>query len=413
MVDTQNGDGEHERERHATTKAATAEARPRDGDVALLVDWENLKWGLREHFRVAPNITSLIAAAREHGRLVVARAYGDWTQPQLAIDAPNLYRAGIEPIYAQGRHQVDGTPLKNSADVRLAVDAVALCAQLPHVRTYILVTGDGDLVHPLNFIRLNGHRVIVIAVRATTSLLLESSADAILVYERDIEPLEATRPRPRNLARTMDDALARLGQLLPSVLTGRDAKQSFTALNEQLLGRFGFNARDYDVSFKELMLAGAERGLVEITTEGSMDFAVLPGYAATAADEDEEDEEKHDAVAVPGPVFRGDVRLETLAADDQRRLIDYLDRLEATSRFLTVSYIVQRVSHTSVVPMLAESQLRGLLLNAIRDGVFTVSEVPAVNRATGESFVRKDLRLNRSHATVRAMMELIDAGEGW
>ena len=62
-------------------------AVPREGDVALLIDWENLKWGLREHFRVAPNITSLIAATREFGRLVIARAYADWTQPQLAIDA--------------------------------------------------------------------------------------------------------------------------------------------------------------------------------------------------------------------------------------------------------------------------------------------------------------------------------------
>jgi hypothetical protein len=51
---------------------------------------------------------------RRH-RVIDARAYADWTQAQLEIDAPNLYRAGIEPVYAQGRYQHDGSPVKNSA----------------------------------------------------------------------------------------------------------------------------------------------------------------------------------------------------------------------------------------------------------------------------------------------------------
>jgi hypothetical protein len=198
-----------------------------------------LRWGLREFFRAAPNITSVIAATREHGRLVTARAYADWTQPSLAIDAPNLYRAGIEPVYAQGRHQVDGTPVKNSADVRLAVDTVALCNQLPHVRTYVLVTGNGDLVHPLNYIRLNGHRVVVIAVGATISTLLQSAADKVLVYERDVEPLEAQRIVPVEHARPLEEAMTRLRQVLPPLLAAQRTKQSFTAVNEQLLTPLG------------------------------------------------------------------------------------------------------------------------------------------------------------------------------
>lgn len=376
------------------------------GDVALLIDWENLKWGLREHFRAAPNITSVIAAAREHGRLVTARAYADWTQPQLAIDAPNLYRAGIEPVYAQGRHQLDGAPMKNSADVRLAVDTVALCNQLPHVRTYVLVTGDGDLVHPLNYIRLNGHRVVVVAVGATISTLLESAADNVLVYERDVERIDAQRVIPVEHARPLEEAISRLRQLLPPLLAAQRTKQSFTSLNEVLLTRYGFNARDFGLTFKELMLLAAERGLVEISTEGSMDFAVTPGREddTSASLDEEEDDGAQSSESVP--LYQGDVRIEHLEPDDQRRLLEFVDNLEETSRFLTVKYIVERLTHSSVLPMLSELQVKGLVLKAIQSGILDVEEVEAISRITKTLFRRRQLYLNEEHPMVARILRL-------
>jgi uncharacterized LabA/DUF88 family protein len=376
----------------------------RGADVALLIDRENLKWGLREHFRAAPNITSVIAAAREFGRLVTARAYADWTEPQLAIDAPNLYRAGIEPVYAQGRHQVDGTPMKNSADVRLAVDTVALCNQLPHVRTYVLVTGDGDLVHPLNFVRLNGHRVVVIAVGATISTLLESAADRVLVYERDVEPLQAQRIIPVDHARPIEEAIALLRKLLPPLLAAPQGKQSLTALNEILLTRYGFNARDFGVTFKELMLLAHERKLIEISTEGSMDFALEPGRARETLASFDEKEVEPPTVEQSGPSYQGDVRIEHLELDDQRRLLEYLADLEDTSKFLTVTFIVDRLTQASVLPMLSESQIKGLVLKAIQSGILEVEEVDARSKVTGEAFKRRQLYVSGDHAMVRQIL---------
>ncbi|MGH7636174.1 MAG: NYN domain-containing protein [Gemmatimonadaceae bacterium] len=384
--------------------AAIADQPPRrespEADVALLVDWENLKWGLREHFRAAPNITSLIAAARAHGRLVIARAYADWTQPQLAIDAPNLYRAGIEPVYAQGRYKSDGAPVKNSADVRLAVDTVALCSQLPHVKVYVLVTGDGDLVHPINHVRLNGHRVVVIAVSATMSALLEATADSVLLYERDVEPLEPVKIAAPERHRPVSDAIEKLKRWLPFVLSGTRAKQSFTTLQESLLSRVGFNVRDYGVSFKELMLDAAKQGLVEISTEGSMDFAVLPGRGAlTTATEETQDEAE-------APVVPSSVRFDQLEEDDQRRLIEYVLDLEDTSRFLTVKFLVERVSHSSVLPMLSETQLKGLMLDMIGRQMFDISEAQAVSPQTGETFIRRELTLSVDHPAVQQHVQV-------
>lgn len=376
------------------------------GDVALLIDWENLKWGLREQFRAAPNITSLIAAARQHGRLVSARAYADWTHTSLAIDAPNLYRAGIEPVYAQGRHQTDGSPLKNSADVRLAVDTVAMCNQLPHVRTYVLVTGDGDLVHPLNFVRLAGHRVVVIAVGASISPMLQSAADVVLLYERDVEPLKAQRIVNITESKPLEDALALLSKVLPPMLEGLEDKQSFTALNESLLGRYGFNARDYGLTFKELMIKAAEGGLLEISTEGSMDFASPVGRGAAAAATLDEEEIPEPIEEAPAPMFQGEVRIEYLEPEDQRRLIEFIDDLEEHSRFLTVTFLVDRISHSSVVPMLSETQVKGLILKAIDSGVFEVHETDTTSKATGQPFIRRELVLNEDHPLVREVLDI-------
>src|SRR5690348_5440799 len=95
----------------AQTRATVSNARA-ETDVALLIDWENLKLSLRDHFGVSPNIDSLLDAASASGRVVLARAYADWTRSLSSVDAPNLYRAGIEPIYVPGR-ETDGRALKN------------------------------------------------------------------------------------------------------------------------------------------------------------------------------------------------------------------------------------------------------------------------------------------------------------
>jgi hypothetical protein len=60
---------------------------PERDDVALLIDFENLKWSLQNRYHVAPSLGSLMEAVSEQGRIVVARAYADWTDGRLRLDA--------------------------------------------------------------------------------------------------------------------------------------------------------------------------------------------------------------------------------------------------------------------------------------------------------------------------------------
>ncbi len=75
-------------ERTASGATGGPTASSPEGDVALLIDYENLKWSLQNRFHIAPSLGSLVEAVSDQGRIVVARAYADWTDGRLRLDAP-------------------------------------------------------------------------------------------------------------------------------------------------------------------------------------------------------------------------------------------------------------------------------------------------------------------------------------
>src|SRR5438270_5625571 len=149
-------------------------------DAALFIDWDNLKAGSKTLGK-QPNISSLLDSVGHRGRVVIARAYADWQQKTHTFDPPNLYAAGIEPVYVPVRMH-SGRILKNSADVKLAVDCIDFLNTAPHLKTFFLVSGDSDLVHLVNFLRARGKRVIVIGVSNTISQVLTENIDELLIY---------------------------------------------------------------------------------------------------------------------------------------------------------------------------------------------------------------------------------------
>lgn len=241
------------------------------GDVALLLDWENLKESLRQHCSAQPNIKALLATARQHGPLAVARAYADWSDsPRLGADAPNLVRNAIDPIYTIGGR------LKNSADIRLAVDAIALCERSPQIATYIIGSGDGGLVSVINYLRLRGRTVVVIAVGPSLSGYLRDAADRTLRYEDAIEPTltrsvptspqtpppSATAP-PQAPPPTWEEITGWVVALLAAQGPG---PYPFTILAHQLKERHGFTATLVAMKFRQCMERIAETSPIRITS---------------------------------------------------------------------------------------------------------------------------------------------------
>jgi hypothetical protein len=113
--------------------------------VALLIDWENIKYGLRNDLGITPSPRALRKFARRYGRLEVARAYADWKEH--GADQEVLFREGIAPVFALAR-RTEGESPKNSVDVLLAVECCQLALNNPSIGTIAIVVGDFAYLHP-------------------------------------------------------------------------------------------------------------------------------------------------------------------------------------------------------------------------------------------------------------------------
>lgn len=186
------------------------------GDVALYIDWENIKYSLLNKENRLPNAMAIKDAAAKFGRVVAAKAYANWQEGQHLRDPNDLYSAGIEPIYVPTvilgfGDAPDGQPRrKNSIDIKLAVDCVDASLSNPNISTFVLVTGDGDFVHLINTLRLRGKRVVVIGTSWSTSWQLTSSADHFLAYDVTVDPVSPSPSSRNGAAPSLDDAMKTL-----------------------------------------------------------------------------------------------------------------------------------------------------------------------------------------------------------
>src|SRR6476469_9620073 len=182
-----------------------------DERIALFLDYENLAIGAREALgRGDFDFRPVADALAERGRVVVRRAYADWSN--FEADRRMLTRHQIELIEIPQRM---GLVRKNAADIKMAVDAVELCFERDYITTFVLGTGDSDFTPLVHKLRELNRRVIGIGVEASTSSLLPPACDELLFYERleGVEPIEAQRgtSRPsrsrRPVAAVADDAV--------------------------------------------------------------------------------------------------------------------------------------------------------------------------------------------------------------
>ncbi|HYH11019.1 MAG TPA: NYN domain-containing protein [Thermomicrobiales bacterium] len=346
-------------------------------DVALLIDYENLQVSLKRHFDLTtPKMSLIIQEAQDHGRLVLARAYAPWTSPDLSIDAENLYRQGIDLVYVPTR--------KNSADVRMAVDAVETCGQSSNIKTYVIVTGDGDLIHPITYLRQQGRTVVVIGVDAAMSRMLSAAADSVLLYERDLDPSVRRRaqtkvaqrsastqeeqrddhktvltptskdyPPAEEAFRMVQDALARRGNGEPVL---------FQELGHWLSQDHNLKPRVwYGVPFSTFLDAAQQHGNVAITTSGGNSYAALPATIAT--DETLLDDDISDENGGDDSDDGSTVRLESLRPEERRDLFNALRELGDSKRnsYLSFRLILNHLVSKSILPRLSEWQIRRLL----------------------------------------------------
>ena len=155
----------------------------RERSLAMFVDLENLAMGFQNQRKTRFDIEKVLERLVEKGKLIVKKAYADWSRYQ-GYTAP-FHEAAIELIEIPGRSQTG----KNSADIRLVVDAMDLAWSKPHVDTFVIVSGDSDFSPLVSKLKENGKHVIGLGMKGSTSELLRDNCDEFIYYE-DLERQE-------------------------------------------------------------------------------------------------------------------------------------------------------------------------------------------------------------------------------
>ena len=157
--------------------------------IAVFLDYENLAIGAREDLNgLRFDLKPLADALAERGRVVVRRAYADWSY--FDDDRRMLTTQHVELIEIPQRM---GAVRKNAADIKMAVDAIELSFERDYITTFVIGTGDSDFTPLVGKLRELNKRVIGVGLQASTSSLLPPACDEFLFYER----LEGVNVPPR------------------------------------------------------------------------------------------------------------------------------------------------------------------------------------------------------------------------
>ena len=244
--------------------------------IGLFLDFENLAIGAREQLGGVFDFKPIADALAERGRVVVRRAYADWSMFDEA--RRELTRHHIELIEIPQRM---GMIRKNAADIKLAVDAIELSFERDYITTFVIGTGDSDFTPLVHKLRELNKRVIGIGIEASTSSLLPPACDEFLFYER-LQGIDLSPARKRGRSRrkseqddgdsgaTRSTDVDSLGELVTQTLSGLKRRASDVVLASSLKRTLlrkdpTFDEADYGFrSLGEMLRNLVERGVINL-----------------------------------------------------------------------------------------------------------------------------------------------------
>lgn len=254
------------------TVAAVAAGEERK--IALFCDLENLVLGIKDSESDRFDIELVLDRLVEKGKIIVKRAYADWSRYTEYKRA--FHEAGIELIDIPQR-QYSG---KNSADIKMVVDAMDISWSKEHLDTFVILSGDSDFTPLVTKLKENDKRVIGVGLKASSSNLLIDNCDEFLYYEdlwRDgrqkaVAPAAGVSKKEAELATLLTESVQALERDGKSVLWGSMVKQTMQRKKP------AFNESYYGYSTFSALLEDAEKkGIVKLRRDGRSGSWVITG----------------------------------------------------------------------------------------------------------------------------------------
>jgi uncharacterized protein (TIGR00288 family) len=273
-------------------------AKASDATMAVFLDLENIALGARDAKYPSFDIEKVLERLLLKGHIVVKKAYCDFERYK--DFKRGLHEAAFELIEIPHVRQSG----KNSADIRMVVDALDLCYTKGHVDTFVILSGDSDFSPLVSKLRENAKTVIGVGVKNSTSDLFINNCDEFIYYD-DLVRKEPSKARRRTAATTrapagpdnasgesapgdrkgpdLNDALELIVETLEALTEERGGSEPiWGSMIKQAIKRRqpGFNERFYGFrSFNDMLSDAAKRGLLNLRADEKSG-----GYTVRVAD---------------------------------------------------------------------------------------------------------------------------------
>lgn len=176
-------------------------SQPDIRNMALFCDFENVALGVRDAKYAQFDMGRVLERLLLKGNIVVKKAYCDWERYKEFKTA--MHEASFELIEIPHVRQSG----KNSADIRMVVDALDLCYTKSHVETFVIISGDSDFSPLVSKLRENNKTVIGVGVKNSTSDLLIANCDEFIFYDDLVRETEARKKAPRKSAKSTESKI--------------------------------------------------------------------------------------------------------------------------------------------------------------------------------------------------------------
>jgi len=241
--------------------------------LAVFIDFENLALGFKEKqgkFQIGKVLERLV----EKGKIIVKKSYADWSR--FNVYKRELHEANIELIEIPKR----GITGKNSADIRMVVDAMDLSWSKEHINTFCIISGDSDFSPLVSKLKENGKRVIGLGMKDSTSNLLVENCDEFIYYEdllispADPPTLGSKVPKKKHevfnlLANSVSALMRENKDILWSSMVKDTMKRKRPNFSESY---FGYR------SFSELLEDAEKNNIVRIKTDPRSGTYIVIGF---------------------------------------------------------------------------------------------------------------------------------------
>jgi uncharacterized protein (TIGR00288 family) len=268
-------------------------AKASDATMAVFLDLENIALGARDAKYPSFDIEKVLERLLLKGHIVVKKAYCDFERYK--DFKRGLHEAAFELIEIPHVRQSG----KNSADIRMVVDALDLCYTKGHVDTFVILSGDSDFSPLVSKLRENAKTVIGVGVKNSTSDLFINNCDEFIYYD-DLVRKEPSKARRRTAAATpapaasgsapgenkgpdLNDAFELIVETLEALIEERGGSEPiWGSMIKQAIKRRqpGFNERFYGFrSFNDMLSDAEKRGLLTLRADEKSG-----GYTVRVAD---------------------------------------------------------------------------------------------------------------------------------